>query len=53
MWQNNMTYDLMRMACLMGFDINVAGPDSKDFEVIFFSSMLEREKILSSFEILS
>jgi hypothetical protein len=31
--QNNMTYDLMRMACLMGFHINVAGPDSKDFEV--------------------
>lgn len=31
--QNNMTYDLMRLASLMGFHINVAGPQARDFEV--------------------
>jgi len=31
--QNNMTYDLMRLACLMGFHINVAGPADKGFNV--------------------
>jgi len=31
--QNNMTYDLMRTAVLMGFHINCAGPKNRDFEV--------------------
>eukprot|EP00293_Proteomonas_sulcata_P014221 CAMPEP_0184299016 /NCGR_PEP_ID=MMETSP1049-20130417/9713_1 /TAXON_ID=77928 /ORGANISM="Proteomonas sulcata, Strain CCMP704" /LENGTH=218 /DNA_ID=CAMNT_0026609327 /DNA_START=38 /DNA_END=694 /DNA_ORIENTATION=+ len=31
--QNNMTYDLMRLGCLMGFNVNVAGPSDKGFNV--------------------
>eukprot|EP01006_Ploeotia_vitrea_P009578 TRINITY_DN22907_c0_g1_i2.p1 TRINITY_DN22907_c0_g1~~TRINITY_DN22907_c0_g1_i2.p1 ORF type:complete len:318 (+),score=30.42 TRINITY_DN22907_c0_g1_i2:53-1006(+) len=31
--QNNMTYDLMRGACLMGFHISVAGPPGSQFAI--------------------
>jgi len=29
--QNNVTYDLMRLGCLMGMHVRVAGPDHADF----------------------
>ena len=29
--QNNVTYDLMRIGCLMGMDVRVSGPDHPDF----------------------
>ena len=32
-WQNNMTYDLMRLGCIMGFEVVVAGPADKGFNV--------------------
>ena len=28
-----MTYDLMRLGCLMGFEVHVAGPADKGFNV--------------------
>lgn len=31
--QNNVTYDLMRSACIMGFDMRVAGPAGGDYDV--------------------
>jgi len=31
--QNNMTYDLMRLGCVMGFEVTVAGPADKGFNV--------------------
>jgi len=31
--QNNMTYDLMRLGCIMGFETVVAGPADKGFNV--------------------
>jgi len=46
--QNNVTYDLMRLGCVMGMDVKVAGPKGADYDPE--GSVLDEIKVLSAVE---